>query len=105
MARLVVRNRDKVNPDAVASDFMCMKRGMVVDILLDGMSLGRVGDSYPGWTVVEVPGVEPMYLMDFLRKGKERAGRRDCLFDLNAYKKLGKSRLTLVEALNLRRGL
>lgn len=57
MARLVVRNRDKVNPDSPYLDAKCMKRGMVVDILEDGQSLGVEGDRYTGWTVVDLPGV------------------------------------------------
>jgi hypothetical protein len=56
MARVVVRNRDKVNEDDPYLDAKCTKRGMVVEILPDGVSLGAVGDAYDGWTVIEVPG-------------------------------------------------
>jgi hypothetical protein len=83
MARLVVRNRDKVNHDSQAWSEACMKRGMVVDILPDGMSLGKKGDVYSGWTVVEVPGVPPADLWEFL--ASEPSRRRTVLFDLDGY--------------------
>jgi hypothetical protein len=66
MARIVVRNRDKVNEDDPYLDAMCMKRGMVVDILPDGQSLGSKGDVYDGWTVIDVPGASVADLSAFL---------------------------------------
>lgn len=66
MARIVVRNRDRVNEDDPYLDAMCMKRGMVVDILPDGQSLGSKGDAYDGWTVIDVPGASVADLSAFL---------------------------------------
>lgn len=57
MCRLVIRNRDKTNPDSKFLDAECMKAGMVVSILDDGQSLGAKGDLYDGWTVLEMKGV------------------------------------------------
>lgn len=104
MARLVVRNRDKVNPDSPYLDAMCMKRGMVVDILPDGMGLGAVGDKYDGWTVVEVPGVAVEDLSAYRApeagdpKINRMLQRRAFKFDLDAYELSGKAALTSLEA-------
>ena len=91
MARLVVRNRDKVNPDSPYLDAQCLKRGMVVDILPDGKGLGIVGDKYDGWTVVDVPGVSVDDLSAFTAKelGDPKVNRmlqrRSFIFNLDAH--------------------
>jgi hypothetical protein len=93
MARLVVRNKDKWHNGL-------KKRGMVVDVLPDGKSLGAKGESYPEWTVVDVPGAPVEEFMDFLESGNGR--RRRFLFDLDAY---AGGELTFELARSLKRGV
>lgn len=108
MARLVIRNRDKVNRESVHLDACCLKRGMVVDILPDGKSLGKVGDTYTGWTVVDVPRTDAEMLSAFLgpelgdRRFDPMLQRRAFVFDLDTYAALRKSTITLKEALSLK---
>lgn len=113
MARLIVRNRDKVNLDDADADALCMKRGMVVDILPDGMSLGREGETYDGWTIVEVPGAEPEELAEFLTRhavrgvvgvnGKSMLARRLFKLDLDSLEKSGQRRLSLEQVKAMKR--
>jgi hypothetical protein len=76
VARLVVRNKDKWHNNL-------KKRGMVVDVLPDGKSIGAKGERYPECTVVDVPGAPVEEFMDFLEPGDGKPRR--FLFDLNAY--------------------
>jgi hypothetical protein len=76
MARLVVRNRDKWHNNI-------NKRGMVIDVLPDGKSIGAKGERYPEFTVVDVPGAPVEEFMDFLEPGDGKPRR--FLFELNAY--------------------
>lgn len=111
MARLVIRNRDKVNTDCPYLDAQCTKRGFVVDILNDGQSVGKVGETYDGWTVVEVPGATREQLSAYLaaepgdRLQNRMLQRRAFWFDLDAWGIAGKPALSLMIALGFKRAV
>lgn len=71
MARLVLFSQDKqLSGDAVL-DAARYDRGMVVDVLPDGVSLGKEGDKSPLFFVVEFPGASVEKLR-FLLAGDEK---------------------------------
>lgn len=71
MARVVIYAGDKEpSPDAIL-DAARYDRGMVVDVLEDGQSLGKEGDKNPLFSVVEFPGASVEKLR-FLLAGEAR---------------------------------
>jgi hypothetical protein len=72
MARVVIYARDKEPSADPVEDAWRWERGMVVDILPDGRSLGKKGDVDPRFRVLDLPGVAVDALVN-LREGDKAA--------------------------------
>ncbi len=57
MAELLVRVKDKVNPDSPQLDAKCLKAGDVVVACPDGWEWSELEKSNPDWLIVKVPGM------------------------------------------------
>lgn len=58
MARVVVQRAEVKGADGTVSEGR-LRAGEVIDVLPDGASLGKRGDTHPDWLVIEMPGVSP----------------------------------------------
>lgn len=71
MAELLIRVKDKHNPDDPAADLLCTKRGDVIVVCADGHPWSERERTSVEWRILMLPGIDPADLADLTRPEME----------------------------------